>query len=98
VVPVVDLRVRFGLPPIDATLDSRVVVVQLAERTVGLLADSAREVVKLAPEQIHAPPNMMSFDDASRFVKGVAHVEKRLLMLLDFAKVIGEESADVSER
>ena len=47
VVPVVDLRVRFGLPPIELSLDSRVVVVELAERTVGLLADSAgAEVVK----------------------------------------------------
>lgn len=98
VVPVVDLRVRFGLPPVEATLDSRVVVVQLEERTVGLLADSAREVVKLAPEQLQPPPSMMSMDEASVFVKSVAHVGKRLLMLLDFAKVIGEESTDVSKR
>ena len=98
VVPVVDLRVRFGLPPVESTLDSRVVVVELSERTVGLLADSAREVVKLAPEQMQAPPSMMSGEGATGFVKSVAHVQKRLLMLLDFAKVIGEESAYVSER
>ena len=46
VVPVVDLRARFGLPAIAPTLDSRVVVVQSGERTVGLLVDSAREVLK----------------------------------------------------
>jgi purine-binding chemotaxis protein CheW len=96
VVPVVDLRVRFGLPPIEATLDSRVVVVELEARTVGLLADSAREVVKLAPEQMQAPPSMLSTDGAEGYVKSVAHVQKRLLLLLDFAKVIGEESAHVS--
>jgi purine-binding chemotaxis protein CheW len=98
VVPVVDLRARFGLAPIEATLDSRVVVVQLEERTVGLLADSAREVVKLSPEQMQPPPSMMSIDGAAGFVSSVAHVQKRLLLLLDFAKVIGEESAHVSER
>jgi purine-binding chemotaxis protein CheW len=48
VVPVVDLRVRFGLPKTTATLDTRVVVGQLGDRTVALLADSAREVVKSA--------------------------------------------------
>jgi purine-binding chemotaxis protein CheW len=98
VVPVVDLRVRFGLPPLATTIDSRVVVVELRQRTVGLLADSAREVVKLAPDQLQNPPSMMSADGAEGFVKSVAHVQKRLLMLLDFAKVIGEESAHVIER
>jgi purine-binding chemotaxis protein CheW len=98
VVPVVDLRVRFGLPPLAMTLDSRVVVAELDQRTVGLLADSAREVVKLDPGQMQSPPSMMSADGAEGFVKSVAHVQKRLLMLLDFAKVIGEESAHVSER
>ena len=98
VVPVVNLRARFGLPAVETSLDSRVVVVELEERTVGLLADSAREVVKLTPEQLQAPPSMMSIDGAAGFVKSVAYVQKRLLMLLDFAKVIGEESSYVSER
>jgi purine-binding chemotaxis protein CheW len=98
VVPVVDLRLRFGLPPVAASLDSRVVVVELEERTVGLLADSAREVVKLEPEQLQPPPSMMSAEGVEAYVKSVAHVQKRLLMLLDCAKVIGEESGHVSER
>jgi purine-binding chemotaxis protein CheW len=98
VVPVVDLRVRFGLPPIEATLDSRVVVLELADRTVGLLVDSAREVVKLAPDQLRNPPSLMSADGAEGYVKSVAHVDKRLLMLLDSGKVVGEEQAHVSER
>ena len=44
VVPVVDLRARFGLPAAEPTLDTRIVVAQHGERTVGLLVDSAREV------------------------------------------------------
>jgi purine-binding chemotaxis protein CheW len=98
VVPVVDLRVRFGLPPVEATLDSRVVVLELPERTVGLLVDSAREVVKLAPDQLRSPPSLVSADGAEGYVKSVAHLDKRLLMLLDSAKVVGEESSHVSER
>ncbi len=98
VVPVVDLRRRFGLPAMERSLDSRVVVLELGERTVALLADSAREVVKLDPAQLQAPPSMMSADGGESFVKSVAYIQKRLLMLLDCAKVIGEESVHVSQR
>ena len=94
VVPVVDLRARFGLPASAATIDSRVVVAQLEQRTVGLLVDSAREVVKLSPEQIQPPPPMMA-DGAEGFVKAVAHLDKRMLMVIDFAKIIGEEPGHV---
>jgi purine-binding chemotaxis protein CheW len=94
VVPIVDLRVRFGLSESAPTMDSRVVVAQLRERTVGLLVDSAREVIKLAPEQIQPPPPMMA-EGANGFVKAVAHLEKRMLMVIDFAKVIGEETVHV---
>ncbi|HEY5241252.1 MAG TPA: chemotaxis protein CheW [Polyangiaceae bacterium] len=95
VVPVVDLRVRFGLPPLPPTLDSRIVVVQHHERTVGLLVDSAREVIKLTPEQIQPPPRMVA-DGVDGFVKAVAHLGQRLLMLVDFVKVIGEDPIHVS--
>jgi purine-binding chemotaxis protein CheW len=90
VVPVVDARARFGLPPVDKTLDSRVVVGQLGSRTVGLLVDSAREVMKLAPEQLQPPPPMVA-EQAQGFVKAVAQVGPRLVMLIDFSRVIGEE-------
>jgi purine-binding chemotaxis protein CheW len=94
VVPVVDLRLRFGLPQVEPTLDRRIVVGQLLDRTVGLLVDSAREVVKLTPEQMQPPPPMLT-EGTQGFVKAVAHLDKRLLMVIDFAKVIGEEPAHV---
>lgn len=90
VVPVVDARARFGLPPVDRTLDSRVVVGRLGSRTVGLLVDSAREVMKLTPEQLQPPPPMVA-EQAQGFVKAVAQVGPRLVMLIDFSRVIGEE-------
>ncbi len=95
VVPIVDLRIRFGLPAVAPTFDTRVVVVQLGERTVGLLVDSAREVIKLDEAAAHPPPRIVA-EGASGFVRAVAHVAKRMLMLVDSAKVIGEETIDVS--
>jgi purine-binding chemotaxis protein CheW len=93
VIPVVDARARFGLPTKERTLDSRVVVGQLGSRTVGLLVDSAREVLKLDPKQVQPPPPMV-VEQARGFVKAVAQVGPRLVMLIDFPRVIGEETAN----
>ena len=49
--PVIDLRARFGIEPAAPTLDSRVVVVQSANRAVALLADRAREVLRIDPAE-----------------------------------------------
>src|SRR5688500_13065519 len=51
VIPVIDLRARFGLPPVARTLDSRIIVVRRGPRLVGLLADAAREVIQLEAAQ-----------------------------------------------
>lgn len=100
VLPVIDARARFGLPPIERTLDTRVVVGQLGTRTVGLVVDSAREVVKLDPAQLKPPPQLVD-EQAQGFVKAVAQLGagkdgaggSRLLMLIDLHKVVGEEQA-----
>ena len=90
VIPVVDLRLRFGLPSIASTLDSRIVVGKSGNRSVGLLVDSAREVLNISPNEVSDPPSMVT-EQADGFVKAVARPGKRLLMLIDFEKVIGEE-------
>jgi purine-binding chemotaxis protein CheW len=92
VVPVIDLRKRFGLPPVTPTLDTRVVVVQRDERTVGLVVDSAREVVQLAADALKPPPDVIG-QHGNGFIKGVGKAGQRLVMLIDFGRVIGQEQA-----
>jgi purine-binding chemotaxis protein CheW len=90
VIPVIDLRVRFGLPGAEPTLDSRVMVVRCGERNVGLLADSAREVLGIDPGSFRPPPDVVS-RQAGGFVRAVAQVGGRLIMLMNSKIVIGEE-------
>ena len=90
VVPIIDLRARFGLPEAEPTLESRVVVVQSEQRAVGLLVDSAREVVRLAPEAFERAPEVVA-QRARGFVTSLARTGSRLVMLIDLKKVIGEE-------
>ncbi len=94
VVPVVDLRVRFGLPASPPTMDTRVVVGEREGRAVALVVDTAREVVRIAPSQLEPPPRIAS-DGAQGFVRAIAHLGPRAALVLDFGKVIGEEPLDV---
>jgi purine-binding chemotaxis protein CheW len=91
VVPIIDLRVRFGLPQLTATLDSRVVVVQCDERAIGLLVDSSREVLRIDDDAFSAPPEVIT-NRAQGFVASLAKAGARMVMLIDLRKVIGEEA------
>ena len=93
VVPVIDMRARFGVPAKEATLDTRVVVVQRGERVVSLLVDSAREVLSLDPQSFRPPPELVA-EQATGFVKAVAQAGGRLIMLIDCDRVINEGRAN----
>lgn len=94
VVPVLDLRVRFGLEPQATTLESRIIVMKFGERIIGILVDSAREVQNIASELFKAPPGVVAVQSAG-FVKSIAQLKDRIIMLMDSEKVIGEEIANV---
>lgn len=89
-VPVVDLRTRFGLAAVDRTIDHRVVVVQTGPRIAGLLVDSAREVIRIDDAAFEKPPELVE-RQAAGFVKAVATVAKRLFLLVDIPCILGEE-------
>jgi purine-binding chemotaxis protein CheW len=99
VVPVIDARKRFGQPTPEPNLDNRVVVVALGERVIGLLVDRAREVVKIDPADVKPPPPALT-EQSGGYVRAVAQVAKRLLLLIDVSKVVsdvpGEEKSDGS--
>jgi purine-binding chemotaxis protein CheW len=91
VIPVIDLRARFGLPDVPRTLDSRVIVVQSGERQIGLLADSAREVLRLGEDSFRPPPDVVAAQSKG-FVDSIAQAGNRIVMRIDFDKVIGQDA------
>jgi purine-binding chemotaxis protein CheW len=93
VVPVLDLRTRFGLPRAELTLDARIIVTESDGRVVALRVDSAREVLKLDVEKHQPAPSIVS-DRCSGFVHAVHPLGKRLLLLIDLPKLLGENSHD----
>ena len=94
VVPVIDLRARFGIASAPRTMDTRVVVGEHEGRTVALVCDTAREVARISPSQLKPPPRLVDLG-ARGFIRAIAQLGDRTVMVLDFAKVIGEEPIDV---
>ena len=91
VVPVIDLRVRFGMPPAAVTLDTRMVVTQSQGRIVALRVDSAREVLKLDLQK-HQPAPAVISERSAGFVHAVHAVGDRLLLLVDLPQILGDTS------
>ena len=92
VVPVVDLRVKFGMTPTAATEQTVIIVVQCAvggrELTMGILVDQVLEVLPLEQSQIEPPPSFGTAEVESSFILGVGKAEKRVIFLLDIGKVL----------
>lgn len=90
VVPVVDLRARFGLPAAEDAAARRVIVVQVGARVAGLLADSAREVLQLDASTFEEPPELLA-TQTHGFVTAVATRDRRMFLLVDVPRILGEE-------
>ncbi len=87
IVPVIDLRRRFGTAVLENSRKNRVLVVEVEGRAVGLVVDSASEVLKINDAQIEPPPNVFA-DGATNYVTGVAKYQGRLIILVDLTKIL----------
>ena len=90
VLPVIDLRKRFGLSREEPTKDTRIVVVEMGGTTVGIVVDGVSEVLRISPEAVEPPSPIVTTVD-SAFIKGIAKVAERLIILLDLAKVLAPQ-------
>lgn len=87
VIPVLDLRKRFGLPKDENTNETRIIVVDVDNRTVGLKVDAVSEVLRLPADTVEPPPAIITGVE-SEYIKGVGKLDGRLLILLDVAKIL----------
>ncbi len=88
VIPIMDLRLRFGLPAAERTKETRIVVVDIARIILGLIVDSVSEVLRIPSSEVEPPPS--GSQAGSEFHKGVGKVDDRLLILLDLHRLVGK--------
>ncbi len=87
IIPVVDLRKRFGEKAVEASKKNRIVVVEIDNRAIGLLVHSASEVLKIPPSEIEAPQDVFQEGELN-YISGVGKLKGRLVILLDLARVL----------
>ena len=96
VIPVIDLRARFGLPDGDLTEESRIMVLNVGSRTIGIVVDSVSEVLRVSKDQISpAPPTVASL--GKQYMTGLVRLDEQLLILLDVDQLFGEEDSSTMD-
>jgi purine-binding chemotaxis protein CheW len=91
VIPIIDLRDKFGLPSRPADADTRIVVVDVEGRLIGMVADSASQVVRIPPSQIDPPPLQLG-GLPQAYIAGVGKLDDRLVTLVNVDRLLsGDE-------
>jgi purine-binding chemotaxis protein CheW len=88
VIPIIDLRCRFGMPRKEHDKHTRIVVVELHGKVLGFVVDAVREVLRI-PRSVTEPPPSIAGSVNEEYITGVGKLEDRLLILLDLEKVLG---------
>ncbi|MEN6462945.1 MAG: chemotaxis protein CheW [Syntrophomonas sp.] len=89
IIPIIDLKKRFGMGSSGITSETRSVVVEVEKSTVGIIVDEVSEVLRLPNSSIEAPPAVLGGITAE-YLTGVGKLEDRLLILLDMNKILNE--------
>uniref|UniRef100_A0A7V4TZG7 CheW-like domain-containing protein n=1 Tax=Candidatus Caldatribacterium saccharofermentans TaxID=1454753 RepID=A0A7V4TZG7_9BACT len=98
VIPVIDLRKRFGLPPRGYDEFTRIVVADIGGQKTGFIVDAVKEVGKYPEKDIASSPGILG-SKASRFVKGLVKLsEQKMILLLDLSAVLAEEEKEELEK
>lgn len=94
IIPVIDLRKRFGLPEGEYTRQSRIIIVEIGGMTVGMIVDAVLEVLRIPRESIEPPPAVVDGVDVA-YLRGIALWEDRMIILLNLEKILyeGEKEA-----
>ena len=94
VVPVVDLRLKFGLPPTEKSLDTRIVVMEITLASdvcvIGALADAVHNVMDLEAGQIEATPKIGARWN-SAFIKGIGKHNDQFIIILDVDRIFSSD-------
>lgn len=94
VIPIIDLRRRFGLQDKADDSDTRIIVIEINGMSVGFVVDSVSEVLRIPVSTVEpAPPVVAGMD--SDYISGVGKLEDRLLILLDLDKLLSSDDLQI---
>jgi purine-binding chemotaxis protein CheW len=96
IIPVIDLRTKIGMVKKEYGNNTRIIVVEVMDKTIGFIVDKVSEVLRIPSNITEAPPELVTGIN-SEFIKSVAKIEDRLLILIDLEKTLtGSETSEVN--
>ncbi|MCL2025364.1 MAG: chemotaxis protein CheW [Leptospirales bacterium] len=90
VIPVVDLRIRFGLEVAEPTEFSRIIIIETNNKKIGLLVDNVRKVIRV-PEANVSPPSDIITDLSEEFIQGIGRLQDSLIIILNITNIAAAE-------
>lgn len=93
ITPVIDLRQRFHNKPTEFTEETRIIIINVEEISVGLIVDEANNVIDIDTNLIEPPPDVIG-SKVVEYISGVVKVDERLLILLDLQKVLSNSEVE----
>ena len=97
IVPMIDLRVKFGMAEPSYDSLTVVIVLRIAGRVIGIVVDAVSDVARLAPGDIKAAPMLGAVVDSS-FISGLATLNDRMVLLLDIEKFLSSSELQLIAR
>lgn len=97
IVPIVDLRMKFGCPSHEYNSLTVVVVLNIRGRVVGVVVDSVSDVLELTRQHVKPAPEMSGSVD-TRHITGIANVGERMLILMDIEALMGSPEMGLSDQ
>lgn len=88
VIPIIDLRKRLNLGEAQNTRKTRIIVVNVGGKISGFIVDAVSQVLRIAKSTIEPPPPIVVAEIESEYITGVSKLQDRLLILLDFSKIL----------
>ncbi|MCB0742662.1 MAG: purine-binding chemotaxis protein CheW [Ignavibacteriae bacterium] len=87
IIPVLNLRKRLGLEVKKYDSDTRIIVVEVDDKTIGFIVDEVKEVLRIPKSITEAPPEIVTGVD-SDYITAIGKLEDRLIILLDLTKIL----------
>ncbi len=94
IIVVVNLSKRFNMRSKATDENSRIIVVEIGNAVVGMIVDSVNEVLRIPASNVEPAPELVTSKVSRNYLKGVGKIDKRLLILLDLARVMTVEEVD----
>ncbi len=97
IVPIVDLRVKFDLPVAEFNANTVIIILNFADRVVGIIVDGVSDVISLNASQIRVAPDF-SVTLSTEYLLGLGTIDERMLILVDIEKLLNSEEMELVEK